>query len=256
MGLGRAGGPRTPTRCAEIQSARCVERAEGAVRCSVDAGRWGHGSDGGDMFATSGTPHARELLDPIHQPSDRLAGHATWSSPQASSGRLVAPTSPNRPPARGRRTGPRDCVRDHAVRGHSASSAPCLARKKLTARSPVRRSSRCWVRASIEWTSARQDGRPFGRNERHAPSPPALGRANLGTGAKWCLPPSQWGHEEVAKATHRTFCRLELVSPRTTSTQVKPVMLNQQDRVPRWTPRRIPTPIRLWRHPSRPYRAS
>lgn len=148
---------------------------------------------------------------------------ATSSPPQGSSGRLLAPTSPGRPPARDRRPGPRDCAADHAVRRPVSVQVPRARRSRNRlhghrfagrASAGAHQHQACQgSRQSIGSTSACEDGRPFGRRERRAPSPARPGTGEPRAGAKWCFLRSQWRHEDLAWARHGFFRRLELIEP-------------------------------------------
>jgi hypothetical protein len=95
-------------------------------------GRCGSGPGGGHISRRAVSPHEANSWTPSTERSDRgesVNGYIL--SAQGSSGRLLAPTSPGRPPARDRRAGPRDCAADILCVGQSAFKCPVLGAREI-----------------------------------------------------------------------------------------------------------------------------
>ncbi|MCW2736665.1 MAG: hypothetical protein JWN97_1309 [Nocardioides sp.] len=230
MGLGRAGAPWTPTRCVEIQDARCAKRAEGAVRCVAcmwsfrsRTRRWSRFLDARSprMKANSWTPSTErsDLAKAVngHIVSARLCLNAVQDDCSRRF-RLA-----RRPPARGRRTGPRDCAVDHAVRRPVSVQGPRARRPKIRLHDHRFAGRAC---AGGRQHQACQGSRHASGLHRHVrtgapsvdanaahPPPPVLGRANLGRAQNGAFFVHSRDVKNVARAMHRICRRHELVEP-------------------------------------------
>lgn len=159
-------------------SAACMR----SLRCRIR--RWSH-------ISARVSPHEGERLDPSTEPSDRAEPVSGLHRLRlkAVQDELLAPTSPGRAPARGRRTGPRDCTADHAVRRPVSVQVPVLGAQEVDCPITGLQVAPVLEPADIRPVKERHPsgghrrvrtgGPSFDANAAHPP-PPVLGRANLG----------------------------------------------------------------------------
>ena len=182
----RAGGPR------HLQDAErpTTQRARRRLRVQCHAARSAViavTDSGGHISRRAVTPHEGELSTPSTEPSDRQPVKPHRLRLNGRSGQLLVPTSPGSPPARRRRSGPWDFAADHAARRPASVQVPRARHAQEDDHAiPVRRSSRPGNTRPVKDRGIHRVGigtlgrAPLRSPARRGPSPPVLGRANLG----------------------------------------------------------------------------